>query len=195
MSNSKPRVHKDLDHLTYFPKIGTIDPPPRLWDMRYDPRERGGVFNAPRFPYRFNYYGPRTTAVMPRVDRLCVLFRYHPTVSSFWTFDITHLGAPTGQDGYAVTAEDVLGGIYEQLRFEPSEEDRRNCEEHNQAAERARIERCELFKLDKKREPVRRIDYVKGVLGYCAFAGLSGYDRHLSTPLLRIYLTDVPFFF
>ncbi|KAI5122668.1 hypothetical protein M0805_007928 [Coniferiporia weirii] len=191
MSNSKPRVHKDLDYHTYFPPYpeGT---PPQLWDMRYDPRERGGVFNGPRFPYHFTYYGPRTTAVMPRVERLCVLFRYHPEVRSYWTFDIMHRGPPSGPDGYAVTAEDVLGSIYEQLRLEPSEEDRRNSKDHNRLAEKARLERCELFGLDKRREPVRRIDYVKGVLGFCAFAGLSGYDRHLSTPLLRIFLADVP---
>ena len=128
---------------------------------------------------------------MPRVDRLCVLFRYHPTVDSCWTFDIIHRGPPSPNDGFAVTAEDVLVGIYENLQRPATEEDRRNSSEHNSLAEKARLERCQLFGLDKRREPVRRIDYMKGVLGYCAFAGLSGYNRHLATTTLRIYLVDV----
>lgn len=128
---------------------------------------------------------------MPRVDRLCVLFRFHPSLDSCWTFDIVHHGNPSPTDGYAVTAEDVLVGIYQHLQMLASEEDKRHSAQHNEMAERARLERCQLFGLDKRREPVRRIDYMKGVLGFCAFAGLSGYNRHLATTTLRIYLLDV----
>lgn len=189
MSNSKPRVHKDLDNALY-PGVGDSPLPP-LWDMRFDPRSRDPRTGYVRFPYRFSYYGPHTSAFMPRVDRLCVLFRYHPTVDSCWTFDIIHRGPPSTNDGFAVTAEDVLVGIYENLQRPATEEDRRNSSDHNSLAEKARLERCQLFGLDKRREPVRRIDYMKGVLGYCAFAGLSGYNRHLATTTLRIYLVDV----
>ena len=58
--------------------------------------------------------------------------------------------------------------------------------ENNRKAALAHEERCEMFGLEMKYEPVRRIDYVKGVVGYCAFGGLEGYDRHLATPSLVV---------
>ncbi|KAL5520465.1 hypothetical protein ACEPAG_9689 [Sanghuangporus baumii] len=189
MTSSKPRIHKDLDHHQYTlrsPKEKNL-----FWDMRYDPRDRNNQFREPRFPYHFNYYGPRTMAFIPRVERLCVLFRYHRKVPHYWVFDIVHYGPPSPQDGYAITAEDVVSGIYDQLQLLPSHEDVAFSKEHNKLADQARLERCELFGLDKSREPVRRIDYIKGVQGGCAFAGLDNYDRHLATPMMRIYTGEI----
>ncbi|PAV15791.1 hypothetical protein PNOK_0864900 [Pyrrhoderma noxium] len=191
MSASRPRVHKDLDFNIYL-QAKDDGKDFELWDMRYDPRDRSNKFNAPHFPYHFPYYGPQVAAFLPRVERLCILFRYHPQAEHTWTFDITHNSPPTGNNGYAVTAEDVLGGIYDGLQQLPSGEDMEFSKEHNDLANTARVERCKLFGLDVRREPVRRIDYLKGVTGFCAFAGLDNYKRHMSTPTLRIQLEDVP---
>lgn len=189
MTAANPRVHPDLDFREYVGR----DPLERnlYWDMRYDPRERNNIYRVPRFPYHFQRYGPRTTAFIPRMDTLCVLFRYYPDVPYYWTFNIVHRGPVHPQDGNAVNCEDVITTIYEQLQLLPSSEEVQFSTEHNRLAEQARLERCTLLGLDSRREPVRRIDYVKGVLGGCAFAGLDGYSRHLDTPMMRIYTLKV----
>lgn len=191
MSASRPRVHKDLDFYTYK-QAKDEGRYIELWDMRYNPLDRNNKFRAPLFPYHFPYYGPQVAAFLPRVYRLCILFRYHPRADYNWTFDITHIGPPTGNNGIAVTAEDVLAGIYAGLQAYPSCEDLEFSKEHNDLAETARLERCQLFGLDAAEEPLRRIDFLKGVTGYCAFAGLDNYTRHMSTPVLKIQLQHVP---
>ena len=159
MSVSQPRLHKDLDPASYdLPQIA--NDPTAYWDMRYDPRDRNNKWHASRFPFHFNYYRGFTTAVLPRLERMCIIFNFDITIKVYWTFDIVHQGPPSPKDGYAVTCDDVINAIYDGLQqlLTPGEQIYLSLR-FQQKALAARAERVSLFGFDYQREPLRRIDW------------------------------------
>lgn len=193
MTASQPRLHKDLDPRSYdLPEIASN--PAAYWDMRYDPRDRNNKWNASRFICHFNYFRGFTTAVLPRCQRMCIMFyfdvRYKVTV--YWTFDVVHQGPPSVRDGNAITCDDVINAIYDGLQetLDKGQEIYLMLRCRQKALE-AREERCSLFKLDTATEPLRKIDFVKAMCGGVAFAGLDGYKRHLSTPRVVVRPIEV----
>lgn len=48
------------------------------------------------------------------------------------------------------------------------------------------MERCAMFDLPVPTEKLRRIDFVKAVMGGTHFAGLVGFERMLSTTFVKV---------
>ena len=193
-TDANPRLHKELDPATYDatkdPRFNSFE---LYWDMRFDPRdhESSTPWNASIFPRHVNYYNYFIPAVVPYAYCMAVMFRFSETFPIFWTFHVQR-GAPNRfagvRDRNAVTAEDVCAAIYDGLQHLVSlqESTSKAFWGYKDAALQARMERCALLKLDTRREPVRRIDYVKAIMGGTAFAGLEGFKRTSSIPFVKV---------